>query len=49
MNMPSIKCSCLDCGSDKFYEGPHGGMAINIKCVNCGSEFNRTLLGLERI
>lgn len=29
---------CLHCYSDQFYEGPQGGMAVNIKCAGeaCG-------------
>ena len=32
--------TCPDCGSKTFYEGPSGGLAANIKCVGCDSEFN---------
>jgi hypothetical protein len=31
---------CPDCLNDRFYEGPQGGAATNIKCTKCGSEFN---------
>lgn len=33
---------CPDCGNDKFLEGPHGGLAVNIQCDNmeCRSRFN---------
>jgi len=31
---------CPACGGRDFYEGPHGGLAVNVKCVNCGSCFN---------
>ncbi len=31
---------CPDCGGDKFLEGPHGGLAVNVQCDNCGSRFN---------
>ena len=24
----------------KFFEGPHGGMSINIKCAHCGHKWN---------
>lgn len=47
---------CPDCGNDQFYEGPSGGMNVNILCANseCGSRFNiayhqGTLLHFERI
>lgn len=42
---------CLDCYGTEFYDGPSGGMSANIKCVNCGSEFNSCggLLPLDRI
>lgn len=44
------KCICPDCGSEKFYEGPSGGMSINIKCAGCGSWFNDMgPFGIERI
>jgi hypothetical protein len=33
---------CPDCGYDKIYEGPQGGMCTNICCANplCRSAFN---------
>jgi len=41
---------CPDCGSEKFMEGPSGGMATNIKCYGCGHWFNMGLpLFIERI
>lgn len=45
---------CPDCGKhDGFYEGPSGGMSINIKCANpeCKAKFNVTpVIGIaERI
>ena len=36
---------CPNCGSDKgFFEGPRGGISMNIKCANppCGAKFNVT-------
>ncbi len=42
--------ACPDCGSTKFYEGPHGGMSVNIKCAGCGHRFNvMGPFGVERI
>lgn len=35
-----VEKKCPDCGKFDFLEGPHGGLAVNIKCANCGSEFN---------
>lgn len=35
--------SCPDCGNDAFHDGPRGGLAQNIACVRCGSEFNVTI------
>ena len=32
-----FKCQC---GSTDFYEGPHGGLAVNVKCVKCGKLYN---------
>lgn len=41
---------CPDCGNDKFYGGPSGGMSQNIKCSGCGHYFNMALpLFVERI
>lgn len=39
---PPPTSSCPDCGWEFFYEGPHGGMSINVKCANpnCGHTFN---------
>ena len=34
------KEGCPDCNSVEFYEGPHGGLSVNIKCAGCGSKFN---------
>jgi hypothetical protein len=31
---------CVFCLSNEFYEGPAGGISINIKCGVCGSFFN---------
>lgn len=31
---------CPDCQSERFQEGPHGGMSVNIKCSGCGARFN---------
>jgi len=33
------QCTCPDCGHPEFLEGPRGGLAINIKCPNCGAKF----------
>ena len=32
--------TCPDCGGDKFLEGPHGGINVNIECSKCGARFN---------
>jgi hypothetical protein len=43
------KC-CPDCGSEKFFEGPKGGMSTNVRCGGCKHEFNMTLpICVERI
>lgn len=34
------KGRCPDCKSKEFWEGPRGGMAMNITCAKCGSRFN---------
>ena len=31
---------CPDCNGTKFYEGPQGGMSMNIECVECGCRLN---------
>lgn len=41
--------TCPNCGNLKFYEGPSGGIATNVKCVGCGLWFNHTPFGLELI
>jgi hypothetical protein len=28
------------CGNKGYYEGPRGGLSINIKCAHCEKEFN---------
>src|SRR5262245_28549474 len=42
---------CPDCGKSGFYEGPQGGLSINIECAHCGHWFNVTpVIGIaERI
>jgi len=32
--------ACPDCGSSAWYEGPHGGISVNVRCAGCGAEFN---------
>lgn len=34
------KGECPDCSCCFFHHGPEGGLTTNIKCANCGSEFN---------
>ena len=42
--------TCPDCGSKKFYEGPSGGMSVNLQCAGCGHKFNNSMpLAFERI
>lgn len=43
------KGKCPDCGGGDFYEGPSGGMATNTKCGICGSFFNVSPFGVDRI
>lgn len=31
---------CPDCGSDEFWEGPHGGANVNVRCKGCGTTLN---------
>ncbi|RNJ49398.1 hypothetical protein [Methylocystis hirsuta] len=31
---------CPNCGHDHFFEGPSGGVAMNIMCANCEQWFN---------
>ena len=30
------RTTCPGCGNDKFFEGPHGGASVNVKCTQCG-------------
>jgi len=42
--------TCTDCGSEKFYGGPTGGMSENVMCMDCGSAFNFcALVPMDRI
>lgn len=34
------KGTCPFCGSKDFFEGPHGGMSVNIYCQGCDARFN---------
>lgn len=38
------KLTCPDCGGEDFLEGPHGGLAVNVKCSKCGCKLNITPL-----
>ncbi len=42
---------CPDCKEEGFFEGPSGGLNVNIKCANtdCGSRFNIAAFGGELI
>ena len=42
---------CPDCKCKGFFEGPHGGLCVNVMCKNprCGSRFNLGPLTVERI
>ncbi len=31
---------CHDCGGTAFYEGPHGGDAVNFACKTCWARYN---------
>lgn len=44
------KDKCPDCKvKGKILVGPRGGMSVNVRCCNCGSRFNITPFGVERI
>lgn len=46
----SLHLNCPDCGHDKHYRGPSGGMSVNIQCCSCKHWFNNSLpLAYERI
>lgn len=32
--------ACPSCRSIWFFEGPRGGLSVNVKCVKCGRKFN---------
>ena len=35
-----LEGKCADCGNERFFKGPDGGLSTNIKCAKCGSKFN---------
>ncbi len=46
----SDSLDCPDCGGDKWFEGPSGGICVNITCTKCGSRFNDMgPFGLQRL
>lgn len=50
----SLECitknECPDCGTKgQILAGPCGGLSQNVKCGACGSEFNVTPFGVERL
>lgn len=53
---PRLKLECVrnnkcpDCKvKGKILAGPRGGMCMNVRCGSCGSTFNITPFGVERI
>lgn len=34
------RAECPFCGRRELYEGPHGGLAVNVYCGGCGAGFN---------
>ena len=36
--------TCTNCESAKMYEGPSGGMSVNIRCPKCGQGINFMIL-----
>jgi len=53
---PKLKLECVrkekcpDCKTKgQILAGPSAGMAMNVKCGKCGSEFNITPFGVTRI
>jgi hypothetical protein len=34
-NDSEVRTTCPDCGHDQFFEGPHGGMSVNVQCAGC--------------
>ncbi len=34
-----MSLACPKCGSTKWYKGPRGGVAQDVLCANCGTEF----------
>lgn len=37
--MTDIAYICPTCRSDKFLEGPRGGLSVNVKCAGCGRKW----------
>lgn len=38
MNAPTeVRATCPHCGHDRFFEGPHGGRSVNVKCARCAA------------
>lgn len=35
-----LRVDCPNCGIDLFYEGPHGGLSVNVQCAGCGKFWN---------
>lgn len=46
-NEGNIKCP--NCGGTEWYEGPSGGLSVNIECTKCGDRFNYTFDSLDPI
>lgn len=44
MTQAGPRTTCPQCGHDRFFEGPHGGLAVNVKCSSCSACFNCTPL-----
>lgn len=45
---PLSRGRCPDCGGGLLV-GPRGGLSMNVRCEDCGNEFNICPLGRDRV
>lgn len=41
-NARTLAGKCPNCGNKEFFEGPEGGMSVNVECAKCGLRWNAT-------
>lgn len=38
---------CPNCRGQSFYQGPEGGLSMNVECAQCGCRWNANAVGMN--